>query len=81
MRVSFIPTGPIHYGSSRIRAYWVAEEMEDAYVVAPQRVSDDTSEALVPDSNAYIWQKVVDEYDGSLAVNVLEKYITWRFAF
>jgi hypothetical protein len=52
MKVCFIAAGPIEWGSSRMRAYWVAEHMQDATVIQ-------VGEAL-PDADVYIWQKTVN---------------------
>ena len=62
MNIVFITAGPIEWASSRMRGYWVAEELRDrghdvmVYQFAARRRI--WSEA--DDADAYIWQKLVD---------------------
>lgn len=54
MRVCFITAGDINFASSRMRAYWVAEEMKDA------SVSIINQQEIPSDVDACIWQKAVN---------------------
>lgn len=51
MKVLFIAAGPLAWGSSRMRAWWVAEEMGVDCVQFGQPIA--------PDYDVYIWQKSV----------------------
>lgn len=52
MNICFVAAGPIEWGSSRMRAWWVAEEMGADCVQFGQPIK--------PDYDAYIWQKSVN---------------------
>jgi len=54
MSVCFVVTGPIHWASSRFRAYWPAEHMKDASVVVYQ------NGAQLPRVDNYVFIKVAD---------------------
>jgi len=58
MNIVFITAGPIQWASSRMRAYWVAEELRKrghTVIVAPY-----SERKLAPAGDAWIWQKSVD---------------------
>ena len=54
MRVVFVAAGPIEWGSSRMRCYWVAPYMKDATVVQYGKGE------LPLGADVYIWQKQAD---------------------
>ncbi len=56
MKVCFIAAGPIAWASSRMRAFWVAEEMPDAEVILS---SDVMAGRPVPLADVYIFQKSI----------------------
>lgn len=51
MNVVFVAAGPYSWGSSRMRAYWVAEKMGATVVQFGQPL---------PDADVYVWQKSFD---------------------
>lgn len=51
MNVVFVAAGPYSWGSSRMRAYWVAEKMGATVVQFGQPL---------PDADVYVWQKLFD---------------------
>lgn len=59
MKVVFVAAGPRSWGSSRMRAYWVAEAMRKNGVDA-QVVQMGDAIGAVPEANVYIWQKTAD---------------------
>lgn len=54
--VCFIASGPIEWGSSRMRAYWPARYIPDSTVVTMA----DAQQRGVPDAGVYVFQKLVD---------------------
>jgi hypothetical protein len=56
VNVCFITAGPMEWASSRIRAYWVAEQMDGAQVIT----YDNAQRNGLPAAGAYIWQKRAD---------------------
>ena len=64
MRVCFLTAGPFEWASSRMRAYWPAEAMDEAFAVPIQQVESDllrTGE--IPDADVYVFQKL---YSGNI---------------
>ena len=55
--INFIPTGDMRYASSRIRAFWPAEHMKDAYVSPPKGKNGTEAEIQLIEADTYIWQK------------------------
>lgn len=51
-KVCFVPSGPIHWASSRFRAYWPAKYMADAVVVPWQ-----DNNLTLPYADNYVWFK------------------------
>jgi hypothetical protein len=55
VKVCFITTGPIEWASARLRAYWVAECMEDAVVINGAK-----KQSNMPEADVYIFQKAIN---------------------
>ena len=58
MKTCFITAGDINFASSRMRAYWVAEEMENADVITLEDVVSDPDG--ISGYDVCIWQKTID---------------------
>lgn len=57
MRIIFIASGGIEWGSARMRCYWPARYMTDAHVITWDEYRE---ERALPVADVYIWQKNVD---------------------
>lgn len=60
MNICFITAGPIEWASSRMRAYWVAEEIEKLGHNVSVQLFDQVTRGSIGLQDAYIWQKKVD---------------------
>jgi hypothetical protein len=54
MTVCFVTNGPIEWASARYRAYWVAEQMDDAAVVEGKKV------VQLPEADNYVFAKSIN---------------------
>ncbi len=58
MKTLFLANGPIEWGSSRMRAWWVAPHMQDTFVVHAKEMIDSHQ---ILEADTYIFQKVFNE--------------------
>lgn len=56
MKVQFVAAGPIEWGSSRMRAWWIVPHMSDASVVEFK----DRGRLEPGTADVYVWQKTID---------------------